>query len=107
MELREVEFQGRRHVLKTDTVFMEAQATKKQDAKRVAIGTGVGGIVGGLLGGKKGIAKGAAIGGSAGGVGVFVTKGREVELSEESPIYFTLRDDLELQVSPSGKPSSQ
>lgn len=107
MELREIEFQGRRHGLETEAVVIEAQATKKQDAKKVAIGAGAGSIVGGLLGGRKGLGQGAAIGGSAGAAVVLATKGQEVELSEESRIDFTLRESLELHVAPDGKGSLQ
>ena len=98
-ELREIEFQGSRHSLRTDTVTIEAESTTARDAKRVGIGAGLGAIAGGLLGGKSGAAKGAAVGGASGGVGVLLTKGREVELDAENPIHFELRDELVLEIS--------
>ena len=48
-----MEFQSSQHVLKTDAVGLEAQATNGHNAATVAIGTAVRGIVGGLLGGWK------------------------------------------------------
>ena len=98
LELREIEFQGSRHSLRTDTVTIEAASTTARDAKRVGIGAGLGAIAGGLLGGKSGAAKGAAVGGASGGVGVLLTKGREVELDSENLIYFELRDELVLEI---------
>lgn len=98
LELREIEFQGSRHSLRTDTVTIEAASTTARDAKGVGIGAGLGAIAGGLLGGKSGAAKGAAVGGASGGVGVLLTKGREVELDSENLIYFELRDELVLEI---------
>ena len=98
LELREIEFQGSRHSLRTDTVTIEAASTTARDAKGVGIGAGLGAIAGGLLGGKSGAAKGAAVGGASGGVGVLLTKGREVELDSENLIYFELRDEFVLEI---------
>lgn len=105
MELRELEIRGERHAVETEEVVLEAQASTKRDAKTVAIGTAVGGALGGLLGGKKGAAKGVAVGAAGGTAGVLATKGLEVEVSEESVLYFTLREDFLLQAGPSSAPS--
>ncbi len=101
LDLREIEFEGGWHALETDAVYIEAQGSMQRDTKTVAIGTAVGGVVGGLLGGKGGVAKGAAVGATAGTAGVLATKGLEVEIDAESVLYFTLRNNLELQVGPS------
>lgn len=98
--LQEIAFYGEWHALRTNTVKIEAETTHGQDAKKVGLGAGVGSLVGGILGGKRGAAKGAVIGGAAGGVGVLATKGREVELSVESLVYFELQENLELTIAP-------
>jgi hypothetical protein len=67
-----------RYDITTATIAHEAQATKKEDAKKIAIGAGAGAAIGALLGGGSGAAKGAAIGGGAGTGAVLATRGAEV-----------------------------
>jgi hypothetical protein len=67
-----------RYDITTATIAHEAQATKKEDAKKVAIGAGAGAAIGAILGGGSGAAKGAAIGGGAGTGAVLATRGDEV-----------------------------
>jgi len=67
-----------RYDIRTATIAHEAQSTKKEDAKKIAIGAGAGAVIGAILGGGSGAAKGAAIGGGAGTGVVLATRGEEV-----------------------------
>ncbi len=67
-----------RYDIKTATIAHEAEATKKKDATKIAIGAGAGAAIGAILGGGCGAAKGAAIGGGAGTGAVLATRGDEV-----------------------------
>jgi hypothetical protein len=70
-----------RYTIQTAPIAREAEATKKEDAKKIGIGAGIGAAIGAIAGGGSGAAKGAAIGG-AGGTGVLLaTKGKEVRLA--------------------------
>ena len=76
----------------------EAEATKGEDAPKIAIGAGAGAAVGALLGGGSGAAKGAAIGG-AGGTGlVLATRGEEVRLESGASVTTTLTAPLTIRV---------
>lgn len=75
----------------TDGARLEGRDSTHEDIKEVAIGAGLGGLVGGILGGKKGVLVGVL----AGGGGTFVaTKGEEVELAADTPLFVELRRDL-------------
>jgi hypothetical protein len=82
----------------TDSSTQQAQDTKKEDAKKVGILTGVGAIIGGIAGGGKGAAIGAASGAGAGAGTVLVTRGKEVLLERESRLTFQLREPLNVTV---------
>jgi len=71
---------GRRYDIRTAPIVHQAQATKGDDAKKIAIGAGAGAAVGALLGGGSGAAKGAAIGGAGGTGAVLATRGKEVRI---------------------------
>jgi hypothetical protein len=71
---------GERYEITTATIAHQAEATKGEDAKKIAIGAGAGAALGAILGGGDGAAKGAAIGGAGGTGVVLATKGREVRL---------------------------
>jgi len=72
---------GDRYDITTATIAHQAEATKGEDAKKIAIGAGAGAALGAILGGGSGAAKGAAIGGAGGTGVVLATKGREVRLA--------------------------
>jgi hypothetical protein len=77
--------------IRTAMVTREAEADKKDDVKKGAIGGGVGAIVGGIVGG----GKGAAIGAAAGGAGtILTTRGDEVRLPPGTRVTTTLRAPL-------------
>lgn len=71
-------YEGDRYDVATAPVAHEAEATKGEDATKIAVGAGAGAAIGALLGGGDGAAKGAAIGGAAGTGTVLATRGEEV-----------------------------
>ena len=71
---------GERYDIVTAPLSHQAEATKGEDATKIAIGAGAGAAVGALLGGGDGAAKGAAIGGAGGTGVVLATRGEEVRL---------------------------
>ena len=71
---------GERYDIATAPISHQAEATKGEDATKIAIGAGAGAAVGAMLGGGDGAAKGAAIGGAAGTASVLATRGKEVRL---------------------------
>jgi hypothetical protein len=80
-------------VVTADEERLEGRDSVREDLKEVAIGAGLGGVVGGILGGKKG----ALIGILVGGGGTFAaTKGEEVELPADTPLYVELRRNLDV-----------
>lgn len=89
---------GTRYELGAAPLVHEAEATKGEDATKVAIGAGAGAAVGALLGGGSGAAKGAAIG-AAGGTGlVLATRGEEVRLESGTSVTTTLSAPLTIRV---------
>ena len=91
---------GEGHPIQTNTLNLEAQASKGSDAKKIGAGAGIGAIIGAIAGGGKGAAIGAAIGGGAGTAAVVATKGKELELEPEQRMLFRLESDLRVQVEP-------
>src|SRR5262245_26474490 len=87
-----------RYDITTATIAHEAQPTKKQDAKKIAIGAGAGAAIGALLGGGSGAAKGAAIGGGAGTGAVLATRGEEVRRGPGADVTTRLTAPLTVRV---------
>jgi len=75
-----------------------AEATKKEDAKKIGIGAGAGAALGAILGGGSGAAKGAAIGGGAGTGVVLATKGKEVRLGPGANVTTKLTAPLTVRI---------
>jgi len=83
-----VEFEG---LVTAEGERLEGESSAREDLKEIAVGAGVGGLVGGLLGGGKGVVAGILIGGG----GTFVaTKGEEVRLPADTPLYVELREEV-------------
>ena len=82
---------GRMVDISTNTVTRHAQRTKKKDATKIAIGSGLGAVIGALAGGGHGAAIGAAAGGGAGTGVVLATHGDPSVISSESLLMFTLQ----------------
>jgi hypothetical protein len=87
-----------RYDIQTATIAHEAQATKKEDAKKIAIGAGAGAAIGAIFGGGSGAAKGAAIGGGAGTGAVLATRGEEVRRGSGADVTTRLTAPLTVRV---------
>jgi hypothetical protein len=87
-----------RYDIQTATIAHEAQATKKEDAKKIAIGAGAGAAIGAIFGGGSGAAKGAAIGGGAGTGAVLATRGEEVRRGPGADVTTRLTAPLTVRV---------
>jgi hypothetical protein len=81
---------GRSIDLQTNTISQEAASSKKKDAKKIGIGSGVGAAVGAIAGGGKGAAIGAAVGGGAGTAAALATRGDAATIPAETLLNFTL-----------------
>jgi hypothetical protein len=89
---------GERYDIRTSGYAQQAEATKKQDAEKIAIGAGAGAALGAILGGGSGAAKGAAIGGAGGTGVVLATKGKEVRLGPGAAITTRLTAPVTVRV---------
>ena len=89
---------GERYDITTATIAHEAQATKKKDATKIAVGAGAGAALGAILGGGSGAAKGAAIGGGAGTGAVLATRGDEVRRGPGADVSTRLTAPLTVRV---------
>jgi hypothetical protein len=94
----DVTMNGGREDLKTNPLTFEAEATKGEDATKVGAGAVGGAILGGILGGKKGAAKGGAAGAAAGTGVVLATRGKEVTVTEGTPVTATLAQPMTVRV---------
>jgi hypothetical protein len=90
--------QGDEYEINTAPIARQAEATKGEDATKIAVGAGAGAAVGALLGGGDGAAKGAAIGGAGGTGVVLATRGREVRLGPGATINTRLTSPLVVRV---------
>lgn len=84
--------------IRTAPLVHQAEATKREDAKKIAIGAGAGAALGAVLGGGSGAAKGAAIGGAGGTGVVLATRGDEVRLGPGAQVNTRLTEPLSLVV---------
>jgi len=89
---------GESYDIRTSGYAQTAEATKKKDAEKIAIGAGAGAALGAILGGGGGAAKGAAIGGAGGTGVVLATKGKEVHLGPGAAITTRLTAPLTVRV---------
>ncbi|MEQ1573444.1 MAG: hypothetical protein ABL993_04285 [Vicinamibacterales bacterium] len=89
---------GDRYDVGTAPVSHMAEATKGEDATKIAIGAGAGAAIGAIVGGGDGAAKGAAIGGGAGTGAVLATRGREVRLGPGADVTTKLTAPLVVRV---------
>ena len=81
---------GNAFAVKTESYTQEAGSTKKKDATRTAIATGVGAAIGGIAGGGKGAAIGAGAGAAAGVGATAATRGAAAVIPTETLIEFKL-----------------
>jgi len=98
LALTSIEVRGVEYPIRTGHLFIEAQATKRQDAVKIGAGAGIGAAIGAIAGGGKGAAIGAAAGGGAGTGLVLATKGKEVQLGVEHKLNFALKEDAQIRL---------
>jgi hypothetical protein len=91
-------FDGEAYQIATAPLAHQAEATKGEDATKIAIGAGAGAAIGALLGGGDGAAKGAAIGGAAGTGTVLATRGEEVRLGPGAQVTTRLTAPVTVRV---------
>jgi hypothetical protein len=91
-------YDGEEYQIATAPLAHQAEATKGEDATKIAIGAGAGAAIGALLGGGDGAAKGAAIGGAAGTGTVLATRGEEVRLGPGAQVTTRLTAPLTVRV---------
>lgn len=96
LQLTEIVIDGNSHSLSTHPIRIEAEGTKKRDAKIIGGSTAVGAVVGAIAGGKKGAAIGAGVGGGTGTGYVLMTPGDQVVFGPETRFSFTLSSPARL-----------
>jgi hypothetical protein len=94
----ELNYGGERYDIDAAPISHQAEATKGEDATKIAVGAGAGAAIGALLGGGDGAAKGAAIGGAAGTGAVLATRGEEVRLGPGANVTTRLTAPLTVRV---------
>ena len=87
---------GRTVDISTHSMAVQAKTTNREDATKVAIGTGIGAAVGAIAGGGKGAAIGAGAGAGAGTAVVLSTRGDAAEIGSETPLTFELQSPVTL-----------
>jgi hypothetical protein len=90
---------GERYDIATAPLSHQAEATKGEDATKIAVGAGAGAAIGALLGGGDGAAKGAAIGGAGGTGVVLATRGEEVRLGAGATVTTRLTAPLTVRIA--------
>ena len=78
----------------SNTVGVEAETTKKDDATKIGIGAGIGTVIGAIVGGKKGAGIGAATGAGAGTGVVLATRGDAAVIGSETVLDFVLQSPV-------------
>lgn len=89
---------GEEYPVTTAPLSHVAEATKGEDATKIAVGAGAGAAIGALLGGGDGAVKGAAIGGAAGTGAVLATRGEEVRLGPGAAVTTRLTAPVTIRV---------
>jgi len=74
----------------------QAKTSKGQDAKKIAITTGIGAAIGAIAGGGKGAAIGAGVGAGGGTALVLGTKGEAAQLPAKTVLVFTVKEPVEI-----------
>lgn len=90
--------EGTRYDIRTAAITREAAGTKKDDAKKIAIGAGAGAVIGAIAGGKKGAAIGTGVGAGGGTATVLATRGDEVSLPRGAHLSARLASPLTVRI---------
>lgn len=81
---------GQKIQLRTASFLRKGEASRKDDAVKIGIGTAIGAAIGAAVGGGKGAAIGAASGGAAGAGTVLATRGKAAVLESETRLSFRI-----------------
>jgi hypothetical protein len=87
---------GREYRVETTSVERVSASHKKRNSWLIGGGAGVGAAIGAIAGGGKGALIGAGAGAGAGTAGAAITGKKEVGISAETPLRFTLRQSVAL-----------
>ena len=88
---------GKMLPIKTGALSIQAKSTKKKDAARIGIASGVGAAIGAIAGGGSGAAIGAGVG-AAGGTGMtMATRGAAAEVPSETALTFSLSAPVQVK----------
>jgi hypothetical protein len=98
MQFVSIHVGGQTYPLQTEILSFEAEGTKKKDAAKVGVASGIGAAIGAIAGGGKGAAIGAAVGAGAGGATVAATRGEELKFNPEQTFQFTLNQDVQIRI---------
>jgi uncharacterized protein YcfJ len=90
-----IDVRGERLAIRTATVSRQAEANRRDDVGKGAIGGAAGAEVGGILGGGKGAAIGAGVGATG---AVVATRGDEVQLEAGTTVRVTLQEPMKFVV---------
>lgn len=82
--------------IQTDAFDQQSEGSVKKDVMKAGIAAGIGAAIGAIAGGGKGAAIGAGIGGAAGTGGVLATRGKPVEMNNETRLSFRLTQPVTL-----------
>jgi hypothetical protein len=97
LTLQSISVHGRNYPISTSVYAQETKGKGKRTAGFIGGGAGAGALIGGLAGGGKGAAIGALAGAGAGTAGAGLTgNNRDIALSPETVVRFTLRDSITL-----------
>jgi hypothetical protein len=94
LELTGIVVNGQTVPVATGDYELQGKSRGSSTAKRTIGGAAVGGIIGAIAGGGKGAGIGAAVGGGAGAGSEIITKGDQVRVPGETPLDFTLQQDV-------------
>lgn len=96
LSLDSIEIADNAYSLDVHPLTLKASGNEGKDAATIAGSAALGAVIGAITGGGKGAAVGAGVGGGAGAGYVLLTKGKEIELSRETAVQFTLQEAAEL-----------
>jgi len=96
LELTGIVVNGQTVPVVTGEYELTGKSRGASTAKRTVGGAAVGSIIGAIAGGGKGAAIGAGVGGAAGAGSETITKGDQVKIPSETPLDFTLQQDLSI-----------
>ena len=98
LSLDSFELGGRKYRIQTSDVARESRNHKTRNAALIGGGSGAGALIGGVAAGPVGLLVGAGTGGFFGTVGEAITGKKNLHLPVETPLAFTLRAGVAVQM---------